>query len=125
MNRNDFYGEYDFDSHENKVRIAAVIGTLVAAAVIGVGSFVLLTTAAGGWGSGILDLLGSFAFFLWLGLCLACYIPGFMHVSALIKKTCIIGLIWVPVAGFGGLIFLIIDIVKMCRRKPLFFRWEL
>ena len=28
MNRNDFYEEYDFDSHENKVRIAAVIGTL-------------------------------------------------------------------------------------------------
>lgn len=37
MNRNDFYEEYDFDSHENKVRIAAVIGTLVVTVVFGVG----------------------------------------------------------------------------------------
>lgn len=37
MKRNDFYEEYDFDSHENKVRIAAVIGTLVVTVVFGVG----------------------------------------------------------------------------------------
>ena len=29
MKRNDFYEEYDFDSHENKVRIAAVIMRLL------------------------------------------------------------------------------------------------
>lgn len=125
MNRNDFYEEYDFDSHENKVRIAAVIGTLVVAVVFGVGAFIFLTTATKDWDSGILNLLGNLAFFLLLGLTFACYIPGFMHVSSLIRKTRIIGLIWIFIAGVCGFIFLIIDIVKLCLRKPLFFRWEL
>ena len=73
----------------------------------------------------ILNLLGNLAFFLLLGLSFACYIPGFMHVSSLIRKTRIIGLIWIFIAGVCGFIFLIIDIVKLCLRKPLFFRWEL
>ena len=125
MNRNDFYEEYDFASHENKVRIAAVIGTLVVAVVFGVGAFIFLTTGAKDWDSGILNLLGNLAFSLLLGLTFACYIPGFMHVSSLIRKTRIIGLIWIFIAGVCGFIFLIIDIVKLCLRKPLFFRWEL
>ena len=125
MKRNDFYEEYDFDSHENKVRIAAVIGTLVVTVVFGVGAFIFLTTATKDWDSGILNLLGNLAFFLLLGLNFACYIPGFMHVSSLIRKTRIIGFIWIFIAGVCGFIFLIIDIVKLCLRKPLFFRWEL
>ena len=125
MNRNDFYEEYDFDSHENKVRIAAVIGTLVVTVVFGVGAFIIFTSGAKDWDSGILNLLGNLAFFLLLGLSIACYIPGFMHVSSLIRKTRIIGLIWIFIAGVCGFIFLIIDIVKLCLRKPLFFRWEL
>lgn len=49
MKRNDFYEEYDFDSHENKVRIAAVIGTLVVTVVFGVGAFIIFTTGAKDW----------------------------------------------------------------------------
>ena len=80
MNRNDFYEEYDFDSHENKVRIAAVIGTLVVTVVFGVGAFIIFTSGAKDWDSGILNLLGNLAFFLLRGLSFAGYKPGFMHV---------------------------------------------
>lgn len=71
MNRNDFYEEYDFDSHENKVRIAAVIGTLVVTVVFGVGAFIIFTSGAKDWDSGILNLLGNLAF----SYCSACLLP--------------------------------------------------